>query len=124
MGETQDTHKPEEPASLAGHQATALNTNQRGTVKHRAPASAVGGRSTERLESGCILPSQLPQSRPFHCQHSQNRSGYCGSFSIPLRNFTISLFHNYRTQYFGKVRHSNIKYKLGQKTAREGHTTK
>lgn len=94
-------------------------------IKHRTPASPVRGCSTERLESGCILPSQLPQPCPFHFVRILSRTDLATVVlsPCPLRNFTISLFHNYRTQYFGKVKHSNIKYKLDQKTAK-GYTTK
>lgn len=124
--ETQDTHKPEKLPSLAGHQATALNTKQRKTIKHRTPASPVRGRCTEGLEPGCTLPSQLPQSCPLHFVRILSRTDLATVLlsPCPLRNFTISPFHNYRTQCFGKVKHSNIKHKLGQKTAREGYTTK
>lgn len=124
--ETQDTHKPEKLPSLAGHQATALNTKQTETIKHTTPASPVRGRCTEGLEPGCTLPSQLPQLCPLHFVRILSRTDLATVLlsPCPLRNFTISPFHNYRTQYFGKVKHSNIKHKLGQKTAREGYTTK
>ena len=108
---------PEKP--LVGHQATALNTQQnREIMKYRTTASPVRGCSIERLESGCILPSQLPQSWPLHLVRVFSRIDLA-TVVLPHVHLGIllltSLFHNYRAQYFGKMKHLNMKYNLVRK---------
>lgn len=97
----------------------SLNTQQnRGIMKYRTPVSPVRGCSIERLESGCNLPSQLPQSCPLHFVRIFSRMDLA-TVVLPHVHLGIllltSFFHNYRAQYFGKMKHLNMKYNLVRK---------
>lgn len=91
-------------------------TKQREIIKYKTPASPTTGSLAER--SCCILPSQLPQSCPLHLVRVLSRTDLataglpCIHLGILL---LITLFLNYRAQYFGKRKHLNMKYDVVRK---------
>lgn len=107
--------------------SSAHITKQREIMKHRAPASPLTGCLTDRLESGCILPSQLPHLCPLCFVRVCGRVDlttvslthfYLGIVLIPF--FIIPFFIKLNT--LGEIKHSNMKYNLIKKKTKQNKT--